>query len=135
RNSGRERTSAFVYSVGRTQHSVGVQYIRTAAIVQLLLRHLGRPGGGILALRGPASIQGSTDIPTLYNLLPGCLPMPHVGQAKGLRDYIEFNRSATGSWSNFPKYIVSLLKAWFGEAATKENDHLFDLLPRLTGDH
>src|SRR5690242_9876052 len=71
RNSGRDRTSAFCYSVGWTQHSVGVQYIRTAAVIQLLLGNIGRPGGGILALRGHASIQGSTDIPTLYNLLPG----------------------------------------------------------------
>src|SRR5687768_5389019 len=75
-NSGRERTTAFVYSVGWTQHTVGVQYIRTAAILQLLLGNVGRPGGGILALRGHASIQGSTDIPTLYNVLPGYLPMP-----------------------------------------------------------
>ena len=78
-NSGRERTSAFCYAVGWTQHTVGVQYIRTAAIVQLLLGNIGRPGGGILALRGHASIQGSTDIPTLYNLLPGYLPMPKAG--------------------------------------------------------
>src|SRR5215212_1839715 len=75
-NSGRERTSAFVYSVGWTQHTIGVQYIRAAAIIQLLLGNIGRPGGGILALRGHASIQGSTDIPTLYNILPGYLPMP-----------------------------------------------------------
>ena len=75
-NSGRERTSAFCYAVGWTQHTVGVQYIRTAAIIQLLLGNIGRPGGGIMALRGHASIQGSTDIPTLYNLLPGYLPMP-----------------------------------------------------------
>src|SRR2546421_2548463 len=77
-NSGRERTSAFIYSVGWTQHTVGVQYIRTAAIIQLLLGNIGRPGGGILALRGHASIQGSTDIPTLYNILPGYVPAPHV---------------------------------------------------------
>src|SRR4051794_21024593 len=70
-NSGRERTSAFVYSVGWTQHTVGAQYIRTACIIQLLLGNIGRPGGGIVALRGHASIQGSTDIPTLYNILPG----------------------------------------------------------------
>ncbi len=78
RNSGRERTSAFAYAVGWTQHTVGVQYIRTAAIIQLLLGNIGRPGGGILALRGHASIQGSTDIPTLYNILPGYIPMPHA---------------------------------------------------------
>ena len=77
-NSGHERTSAFAYAVGWTQHTVGVQYIRTAAILQLLLGNIGRPGGGILALRGHASIQGSTDIPTLFNILPGYIPMPHA---------------------------------------------------------
>jgi formate dehydrogenase major subunit len=134
-NSGRERTSAFVYSVGWTQHSVGVQYIRAASVLQLLLGNIGRPGGGILALRGHASIQGSTDIPTLYNLLPGYLPMPHAGHAKGLKDYLASNEAATGWWSEMPKYMISLLKAWFGEEATRDNDFHFDLVPRLTGDH
>ena len=80
RNSGRERTTALCYAVGWTHHSVGAQMIRTAAILQLLLGNIGRPGGGILALRGHASIQGSTDIPTLFNILPGYLPMPHADQ-------------------------------------------------------
>ena len=78
-NSGRERTTCFAYAVGWTQHSLGAQFIRTAAILQLLLGNMGRPGGGIMALRGHASIQGSTDIPTLFNLLPGYLPMPRPG--------------------------------------------------------
>ena len=78
RELGARAHRAFCYAVGWTQHTVGVQYIRTAAIIQLLLGNIGRPGGGILALRGHASIQGSTDIPTLYNLLPGYLPMPHA---------------------------------------------------------
>ena len=81
-NSGRERTTSWVYSVGWTHHTVGVQMIRTSAIIQLLLGNMGRPGGGIMALRGHASIQGSTDIPTLFNLLPGYLPMPKVGPAR-----------------------------------------------------
>jgi len=135
RNSGRERTSAFCYAVGWTQHSVGVQYIRTAAILQLLLGNIGRPGGGILALRGHASIQGSTDVPTLYNLLPGYLPMPRADTDLTLRDYIERNQAASGWWGEFPKYIVSLLKAYFGDRATATNDYCFDYLPRLTGDH
>ena len=134
-NSGRERTSAFCYAVGWTQHSVGVQYIRTAAIVQLLLGNIGRPGGGIMALRGHASIQGSTDIPTLYNLLPGYLPMPKAGRDESLEDYVANNGMTTGWWSEFPKYIVSLLKAYFGEAATEDNDWCYDHLPRITGDH
>jgi formate dehydrogenase major subunit len=136
KNSGRERTGAFCYAVGWTQHSVGVQYIRTAAIVQLLLGNMGRPGGGIMALRGHASIQGSTDIPTLYDLLPGYLPMPHaVLPDRGLDGYCNNNASPTGWWSNFRKYAVSLCKAWFGDAATAENGYLFDQLPRLTGNH
>jgi formate dehydrogenase major subunit len=137
KNSGRERTGAFCYAVGWTQHSVGVQYIRTAAILQLLLGNMGRPGGGIMALRGHASIQGSTDIPTLYDLLPGYLPMPHASlpEEGSLKAYIDRNRSPTGWWSEFPKYVVSLCKAWFGDAATKENDYLFDLLPRVSGNH
>src|SRR5439155_6594962 len=79
-NSGRERTTAFCYSVGWTQHTVGAQCIRTAAILQALLGNVGRPGGGIMALRGHASIQGCTDIPTLFDTLPGYLPMPHAHQ-------------------------------------------------------
>ncbi len=134
-NSGRERTSAFCYAVGWTQHTVGVQYIRTAAIVQLLLGNIGRPGGGILALRGHASIQGSTDIPTLYNLLPGYLPMPKATFDVDLRSYIENNESASGWWSEMPKYVVSLLKAYWGDAATEENDWCYDYLPHLSGDH
>src|SRR5690625_5322642 len=78
-NSGRERTTCFAYAVGWTQHTTGVQFIRTASILQLLLGNMGRPGGGIMALRGHASIQGSTDIPTLFNLLTGYLPMAKAG--------------------------------------------------------
>jgi formate dehydrogenase major subunit len=134
-NSGRERTSAFCYAVGWTQHSVGVQYIRTASIIQLLLGNIGRPGGGILALRGHASIQGSTDIPTLYNLLPGYLPMPKAQTDTDFERYCELNEAASGWWANFPKYAVSLLKAWFGDAAQEGNGWAFGHLPRLTGDH
>jgi formate dehydrogenase major subunit len=135
RNSGRERTSAFAYAVGWTQHSVGVQYIRTAAIVQLLLGNIGRPGGGIMALRGHASIQGSTDIPTLFNILPGYLPMPHAHERTGLDLYVDRNAPPTGFWGNTRAYMVSLLKAWWRGAATAENDFCFDYLPRIDKDH
>jgi len=135
RNSGRERTSAIVYSVGWTQHTVGVQYIRAAAIIQLLLGNIGRPGGGVMALRGHASIQGSTDIPTLYNILPGYIPMPHAHAHDSLGHFIEMNTSPSGFWGNMNAYTVSLLKAWWGSRATAENDYCFDYLPRITGDH
>jgi formate dehydrogenase major subunit len=137
RNSGRERTSALVYSVGWTHHSVGVQYVRSGAIVQLLLGNIGRPGGGVLALRGHASIQGSTDIPTLYNLLPGYLPMPSAGPDANLTNYLDALRSPTqkGYWQKAESYVVSLLKEYFGEHATADNDFGFDLLPKINGDH
>ena len=136
-NSTRDRTTALVYSVGWTQHTVGVQYIRTGAIIQLLLGNVGRPGGGIIALRGHASIQGSTDIPTLFNLLPGYLPMPHHARHPTFEDWIgEISRPGQkGFWANARGYAASLLKAYWGDAATPENDFCYDYLPRLTGDH
>ena len=134
-NSGRERTGAFAYAVGWTQHTVGVQYIRAAAVIQLLLGNVGRPGGGVMALRGHASIQGSTDIPTLYNILPGYLPMPHTRVYDGLDNYIELTSSRTGWWGKMDTYIVSLLKAWWGAHATKENDYCFSYLPRIDDDN
>ena len=135
RNSGRERTSAFCYAVGWTQHTTGVQYIRTACIIQLLLGNIGRPGGGIMALRGHASIQGSTDIPTLYNLLPGYLPMPRAKHDRDFETYNKLNEAPSGWWGEFRKYSVSLLKAWFGDAATPDNEFCFRYLPAMTGDH
>src|SRR3954454_12072221 len=135
-NSGRERTTVLCYAVGWTQHTAGVQMIRTAAILQLLMGNIGRPGGGIVALRGHASIQGSTDIPTLYDLLPGYLPMPKAREGElTLSDYIDGNSAERGWWSNFDKYIVSFLKAWFGDAATAENGYGFEALPKITGNH
>jgi formate dehydrogenase major subunit len=135
RNSGRERTSALCYAVGWTHHSVGAQIIRTAAILQTLLGNIGRPGGGIMALRGHASIQGSTDIPTLFNILPGYLPMPHAEHHGDLDEYVAADAGKTGFWGNMRSYAVSFLKSYWGDAASAENDYCFDYLPRLTGDH
>lgn len=134
--SGPEQTGTICYAVGWTQHSNGVQIIRAAAILQLLLGNVGRPGGGVLALRGHASIQGSTDVATLYDILPGYLPSPMLDKdANSLKDYINKHRSRTGWWANFDKYIVSFLKAYYGDAATQQNDFGFNWLPRVTGDH
>jgi formate dehydrogenase major subunit len=134
-NSGRERTSAICYAVGWTQHTHGVQNIRAASIVQLLLGNIGRPGGGIMALRGHANIQGSTDIPTLYDILPSYIPMPHPQSHPTLDTFVENNGPETGAWGSLKAYTVSLLKAWWGEAATAENDFCFGYLPRIDGDH
>jgi formate dehydrogenase major subunit len=135
RNSGPERTSALCYAVGWTHHSVGVQKIRAASILQALLGNIGRPGGGIMALRGHASIQGSTDIPTLFNILPGYIPMPLAHEHESLDDFVAEDAGKTGYWGNMRAYAVSLLKSWWGDVATEENDYCFDYLPRLTGNH
>src|SRR5262249_18364834 len=106
------------------------------AVLQLLLGNIGRPGGGILALRGHATIQGSTDIATLYNLLPGYLNAPSaLKNHDTLADYLKTEMSATSFWSNMPKYVVSQLRSWFGDDARKDNDHAFAYLPRNIGDH
>jgi formate dehydrogenase major subunit len=135
-NSGRERTSAIVYAVGWTQHSTGVQMIRAAGILQLLLGNIGRPGGGIMAMRGHASIQGSTDVPTLYDLLPGYIPQPAIIKAHGsLNEFLRTEEVKHGYWANLNKFVISLLKAWYGDAARPENDYGFNWIPRLDGNY
>ena len=136
RNSGRDRTTAWCYAVGWTHHTTGVQMIRAAAIIQTLLGNIGRPGGGILALRGHSSIQGSTDIPTLYNLLPGYLPQPKTNAPhSSLKQYLETETAETGWWANLPKYAVSLLRAWYGDHARSDNEWGYQWVPKITGDH
>jgi formate dehydrogenase major subunit len=130
--SGRDKTTAWVYAVGWTQHSTGVQHIRTASILQMLLGNMGRPGGGILALRGHANIQGATDLPTLFHLLGGYMPMP--GPDEDMDTYLA-RMPDTGFWGNKRKFLVSMMKTWFGDAATADNDYCFGYLPRITGDH
>ena len=137
-NSGRDRTSNITYAVGWTQHTVGVQIIRAAGMLQALLGNIGRPGGGVLALRGHASIQGSTDIATLYHSLPGYLNMPDARRAEEtLKDFIltEAVPLSTSYWGNYPKFAVSYFKAQFGDAATKENDYGYRYHPQITRDH
>ncbi len=162
-NSGRERTSAICYAVGWTQQSKGVQIIRSAAIIQLLLGNIGRTGGGIMALRGHASIQGSTDIPTLYDLLSGYMPQPsalltpvpaakdspgattwgerrdaksNVLSQQTLQEYIDSSGQKLGWWSNTPAYMRSFLHAWYGEAANEEDGNCsYRLIPKIIGDH
>jgi formate dehydrogenase major subunit len=135
-NSGRDRTSAWCYAVGWTHHTTGVQMIRAAAILQALLGNIGRPGGGIMALRGHCSIQGSTDVPTLYNLLPGYLPQPSALKPhKTFDEYLQAENSGTGYWANFPKFAVSLLRAWYGHAASPHNGWGYGWIPKMMGDH
>jgi formate dehydrogenase major subunit len=110
--------------------------IRTAGILQLLLGNIGRPGGGIMAMRGHSTIQGSTDLATLYDVLPGYLPQPYADENhETLDSYVEHEGMPTGYWSNFRKFVVSLLKAWYGDAATPENDFCFSWLPRVDDDY
>ncbi len=134
-NSGRDRTTAFAYAVAWTQHTIGTQIISCCALLQLLLGNIGRPGGGILALRGHATIQGSTDIPTLYNLLPGYIPMPTVPGHETLAAFLAREQPATGVWHELPRYLISLLRAWYGEHATAATDWAYDLLPKISGDY
>ncbi|WP_165078343.1 MULTISPECIES: formate dehydrogenase-N subunit alpha [unclassified Desulfovibrio] len=150
RNSGPDKTTAFCYATGFTQHSTGTQIIRTVAILQLLLGNIGRPGGGILALRGHSNVQGATDIPTLFGALPNYIPMPEARPGNAtLADYLANGHGFSaardkkdgmwkleaerGSWAALPNYMVSLLKAWYGEGATEENEYGYQWMPKLTG--
>ena len=129
-NSGRERTGAFCYAVGWTQHSVGVQFIRTAAIIQRLLGNMGRPGRRHPGAARPRLHPGLHRHPDALQPAAG-LPADAEGEdGRRFRGYVRNHTAATGWWSEFPKYMVSLLKAWFGDAARQDNDWCFDYLPQ-----
>jgi formate dehydrogenase major subunit len=135
-NSGADRTTSFAYAVAWTQHTNGPQIIGCCALLQLLLGNFGRPGAGIMALRGHASIQGSTDVPTLYHSIHGYLPAPTaLKKHDTLDDYLAAETVPTGYYANTPKFVVSYLKSMYGEAATRDNDFGFGWHPRILGDH
>jgi formate dehydrogenase major subunit len=135
-NSGPERTASFAYAVAWTQHTYGPQIIGCAALLQLLLGNFGRPGAGIMALRGHASIQGSTDIPTLYHSIHGYMAHPSaIKQHATLEEWLAEETQPTGYWANTPKFMVSYLKSMYGAAARPENDFGYDWHPKIIGDH
>ena len=118
------KPGCILYAMGMTQHTTGTQGIRAYAVIQLLLGNIGKAGGGINALRGEPNVQGSTDMGNLYNSLPAYVPHP-INTDKSIRDYLVRNGSAQ------EKPIVAMLKAWFGENATQENDYGFSYLPKV----
>ena len=132
------RTMTSLYALGWTEHSVGSQNIRCMAIIQLLLGNMGMAGGGINALRGHANVQGITDFALYAQNLPGYMGAP--GDAdKDLATYLEkrtpkaLRPGQMNFPQNFPKWFVSLQKAWWGDAATKETDFAYAYLPKLAG--
>jgi len=135
-NSGPDRTTSFAYAVAWTQHTNGPQTIGCCALLQLLLGNVGRPGAGVMALRGHASIQGSTDMPTLYHSIHGYMNHPSALKAHGsLRDWLLTETPPRGYMANTPKFMVSYLKSMYGAAATPGNDFGYDWHPKIVGDH
>src|SRR5215813_3523972 len=135
-NSGPDKTTSFAYAVAWTQHTNGVQTIGTCAMLQLLLGNMGRPGAGILALRGHASIQGSTDLPTLYHSIHGYMAHPSALRPHDtLEAWLKVETPARSYWANTPKFMVSYLKSMYGDAATKDNEFGYQWHPRIIGDH
>jgi formate dehydrogenase major subunit len=135
-----DKTLTMLYALGWTQHSQGSQMIRCAAMVQTLLGNVGMPGGGMNALRGHSNIQGLTDLGLLTDMLPGYLSLP-TEKESSYKPYIEkrtpkaLRPKQLNYWSNYPKFHVSLMKAWYGGAATKENNWCFEWLPKLDKPH
>jgi formate dehydrogenase major subunit len=138
-----KRVATIIYAVGWTQHTFGTQIIRTAAMLQLLMGNVGRAGGGVNALRGHSNIQGATDMAGVFDSLPGYLkvPTPFDTDLASFLKRTTPTSSKPGQWdswnyySNTSKFVVSLLKALYGPAATKENQFAFDYLPKVDRDY
>lgn len=134
-----DRVGTIMYAVGWTMHTVGSQIIRTAAILQLLMGNIGRPGGGINALRGHANVQGATDHAIVAGITPGYLKVPTPPQTT-LATHLEQSTpkplvpDTMNYWGNYPKFFVSQLKTWYGDAATAENEYGYQHLGKQDGD-
>jgi formate dehydrogenase major subunit len=134
-----KKVSTIIYAVGWTQHTYGTQIIRTAAILQLILGNVGRAGGGVNALRGHSNIQGATDMGGVFDIWPGYLKVPNPSDTN-LAAYLKRSTPTVSKpgewdsfnyWSNTPKFMVSLLKAFYGDHATPENDFAFANLYKI----
>jgi formate dehydrogenase-N alpha subunit len=138
------KAGTIMYAMGTTQHTYGTQNVRSYAVLQLLLGNMGIAGGGINALRGTSNVQGSTDMCLLSHILPGYLNVPKEGDID-LDTYMKRSGknpdttitpqglagdASSNWWGNGRKYVVSLLKAWWGDAATAGNDFGFHWLPK-----
>jgi len=128
-----EKTGTILYAMGQTQHTVGTQNVRCMAMVQLLLGNTGRPGGGVNALRGESNVQGSTDMALLFHIIPAYMNTPNAAKHSDLAEYLEKETPTGGYWVNKPKFLISLLKAWWGDKATQSNDFRYDFLPKISG--
>jgi formate dehydrogenase-N alpha subunit len=131
-----DRVATIMYAMGTTQHTVGTQNVRAYSVLQTLMGNMGLAGGGINALRGESNVQGSTDAGLLFHLITGYMPCPSEKLHPTLEAYNKTTPKTNDPmsinwWQNRPKYLVSMLKAWFGEAATKENDFCYDWLPKF----
>ena len=130
--AAKDKTMTVMYAMGTTQHTVGSQNVRSYAMLQLLLGNIGRPGGGVNAMRGESNVQGSTDMALLFHILPGYISTPAAKPEHAtLQAYNETETPKTGYWSNKPKFMVSMLKAFWGSAAVKENEFGYQNLPKL----
>lgn len=135
--AGPDKVGTFIYSLGLTQHSHGVQNIRAYSILQLLLGNIGFPGGGINAVRGESNVQGSTDNSILYHSIPGYMNAPTV-KNHDFESFVKYVSKPDSWWAtgnNARKYVVSMFKAWWGDAATAENNFAYDYFPKRTGHH
>ena len=92
-------------------------------MLQLLLGNVGRPGGGVNAFRGHSNIQGATDMGGTFEILPGYLKTPtgaaadldDIPRQRHARDAEQTAWASMNYWTNYPKFMVSLLKALYGE--------------------
>jgi formate dehydrogenase major subunit len=121
------RVGTILYATGATQHTTGTQNIRSYAILQLLLGNLGLRGGGVNVLRGAANAQGASDHGLLFHLLPGYLKNPQK-EDFNLKTY----RQNYGVEKQ--KYLVNLLKSFWGKKARVENDFCYAYLSKINSD-
>ncbi|MDH3001071.1 formate dehydrogenase [Chelonobacter oris] len=138
KTSAKDKNATFLYALGWTQHTVGSQNIRTMAMIQLLLGNIGVSGGGVNALRGHSNVQGITDLGLFPHMLTGYMPLP-TDKDTSLDVFLDritpklMQKDQVNYWKNTPKFFISLLKTFYGDKATADNQFGYHFLPKIDG--
>ncbi len=71
--------ASLLYAMGITQHTTGVDNVKSCCNLAMLCGNVGVRGGGVNPLRGQNNVQGACDMGGLPNVLTGYQPVADAG--------------------------------------------------------
>ena len=76
------RSAILVWSMGVTQHATGSENVRAIINLALARGNVGRPGAGLMPIRGHSGVQGGAEMGAYATILPGGEPITAEAAAR-----------------------------------------------------